>query len=242
MNAPRLVCTLTAMKRSDEHLRGHIRRRQYLGRAIDAGKNVDQVARVQMLRILMWTIPFGGAAGLLAGSKLGHPVIGLIVGAALATSVSVAIVESGAKIGSRIYNPSGSSTPHKREYSMAASLAIRGQYAKAAVAYELAISENPEDPEPYLCLARLLRDDMGRHEEAARWFKRARTDTHISAGQALLASRELIELYTVQLGEPAKAAPELARLAEKYEGTPEGDWARDELAEVKRGMAEAEEA
>ncbi|MCH8346637.1 MAG: hypothetical protein IIC87_06895 [Chloroflexi bacterium] len=230
------------MKRSDEHLRGHIRRRQYLGRAIDAGKNVDQVARVQMLRILMWTIPFGGAAGLLAGSKLGHPVIGLIVGAALATSVSVAIVESGAKMGSQIYNPSGSSTPHKRDYSMAASLAIRGQYAKAAAAYELAISEYPEDPEPYLCLARLLRDDMGRHEEAARWFKRARTDTHISAGQALLASRELIELYTVQLGEPAKAAPELARLAEKYKGTPEGDWARDELAEVKRGMAEAEEA
>lgn len=230
------------MKRSDEHLRGHIRRRQYLGRAIDAGKNVDQVARVQMLRILMWTIPFGGAAGLLAGSKLGHPVIGLIVGAALATSVSVAIVESGAKMGSQIYNPSGSSTPHKRDYSMAASLAIRGQYAKAAAAYELAISEYPEDPEPYLCLARLLRDDMGRHEEAARWFKRARSDAKMSGGQALLASRELIELYTVQLGQPAKAAPELARLAEKYEGTPEGNWARDALAEVKRGMAEAEEA
>ena len=79
-------------------------------------------------------------------------------------------------------------------------------------------------------------------EEAARWFKRARSEAQISDGQALLASREMIELYTVQLGQPAKAAPELARLAEKYEGTPEGNWARDELAEVKRGMAEAEEA
>lgn len=230
------------MKRSDEHLRGHIKRRQYLGLASDSGKNVDQVARIQLFRILVVAIPVGGFIGLLAGSRIGHPVLGLLGGILLATVIPFAMVGSAGKMSSTLYNPSGSSTPHKREYSLAASLAIRGQYAKAAAAYELATSEYPDDPEPYLCLARLLRDELGRYEEAARWFKRARSDANMSDGQALLASRELIELYTVQLGEPAKAAPELARLAEKYEGTPEGDWARDELTEVKRGMAEAEEA
>lgn len=228
------------MKKSDEHLRGHIRRRQYLGWVGDSGKNVDQVERVYMFRILTFAVPAGGFVGLLAGSRMGHPVLGLLVGAALAGLIPKLIVEAAGKMSGTLYHPSGSSTPHKREYSMAASLAIRGEFAKAAAAYELAISEYPEDPEPYLCLARLLRDELGRHEEAARWFKRARSDSKISDGQALLASRELIELYTVQLGEPAKAAPELARLAEKYAGTPEGDWARDALAEVKRGMTEAE--
>jgi len=230
------------MKRSDDHLRGHIQRRQYLGLTSDSGKNVDQVERIYMFRILTFAVPAGAFVGLLAGSRIGHPVLGLLAGGALAALIPKAIMELAGKMSSQLYNPSGSSTPHKREYSLAASLAMRGEFAKAAAAYELAISEYPDDPEPYLCLARLLRDDMGRHEEAARWFKRARYETQISDGQALLASRELIELYTVQLGEPAKAAPELARLAEKYEGTPEGNWARDELAEVKRGMAEAEEA
>ena len=230
------------MKRSDEHLRGHIRKRQYLGLTSDSGKNVDQVERIYMFRILTFSVPAGGLLGLLAGSRMGHPFLGLLAGGALAALIPKAIIEATGKMSGQLYNPSGSSTPHKREYSMAASLAIRGEYAKAAAAYELAISEYPDDPEPYLCLARLLRDDMGRYEEAARWFKRARYEAQISDGQALLASREMIELYTVQLGQPAKAAPELARLAEKYEGTPEGNWARDELAEVKRGMAEAEEA
>lgn len=230
------------MKRSDEHLRGHIRRRQYLGLTSDSGKNVDQVERIYMFRILTFSVPAGAFLGLLAGSRIGHPVLGLLVGGALAALIPKAIIEAAGRMSGQLYNPSGSSTPHKREYSMAASLAIRGEYAKAAAAYEIAISEYPDDPEPYLCLARLLRDQLGRHEQAARWFKRARSDTKISDGQALLASRELIELYTVHLGEPAKAAPELARLAEKYDGTPEGNWAREALAEVKRGMAEAEEA
>ncbi len=230
------------MKRSDDHLRGHIRRRQYLGLTSDSGKNVDQVERIYMFRILTFSVPAGAFVGLLAGSRIGHPVLGLLAGGALAALIPKAIMESAGKMSSHLYNPSGSSTPHKREYSLAASLVMRGEFAKAAAAYEIAISEYPDDPEPYLCLARLLRDDMGRHEEAARWFKRARSETQISNGQALLASRELIELYTVQLGQPAKAAPELARLAEKYEGTPEGNWARDELAEVKRSMAEAGEA
>ena len=44
------------------------------------------------------------------------------------------------------------------------------------------------------------------------------------------------------MGAPAKAAPLLARIAECFEGKPEGEWARNELAEVKRLMAEVHEA
>lgn len=175
------------------------------------------------------------------GLRFGHPVLGGLAGAAIVTGFVFMMVEGGGHVASRIYHPSGSSTPHKRDYSLAASLAIRGQYAEAAEAYEIAISEFPDDPEPYLRLARLLRDEMDRPEDAVIWFKRARADARISDGQRMLASRELVELYTVKLDQPAKAAPELARLAEKYAGRPEGEWAKNELADVKRRMAEDRE-
>ncbi len=230
------------MTQDDEHLRGHIRRRFYHRVNRPGYKDVDQVARVRMLRIVQWSVPFGGAIGVLLGGQLGHPWLGGLLGALLATGFALFMVEAGGRLGRTLYNPTGSSTPHKRDYSLAASLAIRGQHAEAAEAYEMAVSEYPEDPEPYLCLARMLRDEMGRPEDAIRWFKRARAEATVSDAQGLLISRELVEIYMVNLGEPARAAPELSRLAERYAGTPEGDWARDELADVKRRMLDAEEA
>ena len=50
--------------------------------------------------------------------------------------------------------------------------------------------------------------------------------------------RELAELYRHRIGSPARAAPLLSRFADGHEGTPEGEWAREELADIKRLMAE----
>ena len=52
------------------------------------------------------------------------------------------------------------------------------------------------------------------------------------------ARRELIELYRGKMDAPTRAAPVLARMAEEYDGTPEGAWAAAELAEVKALIAE----
>lgn len=206
---------------------------------------MDSNRRIRRLRSAVFAIPgafigfLGGfyAATTIAGPGAAlYPVLGALAGGALVYFVVTWISETAGGAAAVIYNPSGSSVPYERQHSYAASLAARGDYEDAVVAYELAVAEHPGQPEPYLRLARLLRDELGRYEDAARWFRRVRTETVLPAGRDVLVSRELIELYRTRLDEPLKAAPELARLAERYEGTPDGEWAARELAEVKEAI------
>ncbi len=125
----------------------------------------------------------------------------------------------------------GGSTPYKRGYSEAETLTMQGSYAEAVRAYEAAIADAPEDPEPYLRIARLYRKELGKLDYAAFWFRRARRDAQMSAGQDLAASRELIELYLAS-ADRRRAIPELARIAERFADTPERDWAVGLLAEL----------
>jgi tetratricopeptide (TPR) repeat protein len=136
-----------------------------------------------------------------------------------------------------LYNPSGGGTPRRREHSHAESLAARGLYDEAIDAFRASISEDPTDPTPHLRMARIERDQRGRHEEAARWFKEAFDLLAPGTGPALLTLKELVELYSVKLSAPARAAPLLARVAAERADLPEGAWARDELARVKERMS-----
>ena len=128
------------------------------------------------------------------------------------------------------------------EYSQAESLTARGLYDEAIAAFEAAIVEDPSDPTPYLMVARIYRDRLARFEDAARWFKRALDESTLPAGIATLARRELIELYVTKMGDPARAAPLLARTAEEQAGTTEGEWAARELVRVKATISGEAEA
>lgn len=55
-----------------------------------------------------------------------------------------------------------------------------------------------------------------------------------------LVRREIAELFIQRLGEPRKAASDLAKLDESRAGTPDGNWARQELARIKTMMADEE--
>ena len=165
--------------------------------------------------------------------------MGAVIGVAVVGIGSYAISELAGEAMTVVYNPSGGSTPHGMRYSQAESLAVRGHYEGALAAYEALIAEHPDETETYLRIARLLRDKMGRAEDAAGWFQRALAT---ESGPEVAISRELVELYWHRIGAPAKAAPLLARIAERFEGKPEGEWARNELVEVKRLMAEEHEA
>jgi tetratricopeptide (TPR) repeat protein len=153
--------------------------------------------------------------------------------------VSSAITWNAGRAAGTIHNPSGKGTPYRQEYSRAAALVIRGNYDEAVEAYREHIAEQPEDPEPYLRLARLLRDQLDRYDDAAHWFKAARQSARITARQEVFITRELIELATDKLRDPARAAPELARLIERFPGAPEAVWARTELREIKKQIGEA---
>ena len=184
----------------------------------------------------------GVALGILGVEKYGWPgwtiLVTTILGWMLVYFGPLFITDLAAKFGSAVYAPSGGTTPHDKKYSYEESLVARGMYDEAVTAFELAVLESPEDPAPYLRIARILRDHLERYDDAARWFRRVQRDTEISGGQAVLARKELIELYWHKMGEPAKAAPELARMAEELEGTPEGERATNDLARVKEIIAQ----
>ena len=136
----------------------------------------------------------------------------------------------------------GRSTPAKKQYSAAQALAARGSYEEAVAAYETAIAADDKDATPYLQIARILRDDLGRLEESASWFRRVRTHAHVESGVAFLALRELTELFTHKLNQPRRALPLLAQVAETGVDTREGEWAARELIELRtRVFGDSEE-
>ena len=201
-----------------------------LGRSADASDHA----------MLLWSV-IAGAFGLVMGGLLGVLIVARggpawigalspLAGAAFTVGVARAVVGSGTRVAGTIYNPGGSAAPHKREYSAAESLAAQGRYEDAITAFELAVAEDPADPGPYLRVARIYRDHLGRFDDAARWFRRASREAR---GCPVLAQRELVELYVHRMREPGKAAPLLARLADELAGTPEGEWAAGELRAVK---------
>lgn len=207
-------------------------------------KDVDASQRVLVVRAAVGGL-YGGILGGLLGfflvMKQGAPIWFLPVlmaGGWLAVAGGVlATVHLAGRAASTLYAPSSGAPPRKKEYSQAESLVARGRYQEAVTAFELAVVDDPTDPTPYLRVARIMRDNLGAHEDAARWFRRALRESQAPPGVALLARRELVELYTHRMGAPERALPELARMAEELAGTPDGARAAAELASIKARMA-----
>jgi tetratricopeptide (TPR) repeat protein len=190
-------------------------------------KEVDAAGRAQKLQAFGWALYGGVPLGVAGGFLIGNVFLGLVLGPA------ITIGGKGAKV---IYMPSGSSTPRKREYSRAKALEVREDYEGAIRAYEVAILDEPEVAQPYLEIARIFRDELRDHEGAVRWFHRAQREASLSSGEAIRTHRELAEIFLHTRREPRKAAPELARLAEGYPSTLDGEWAARELAQIKEEM------
>lgn len=150
----------------------------------------------------------------------------------------LALAEASGRAAGTLYAPSGRSTPREKEYSLAESYVARGEYEAALEVFEVAILEDPAKPTPYLRIARIRRDLMGDLHGAADGFRRALTRATMDSGVRLLALKEMVELCEVRLGEPRRAAPLLARVAEQHAGSPEGTWAAEELARIRRRMAD----
>jgi hypothetical protein len=210
-------------------------------------KDVDSAQRARMLRAALGGLP-GGFLGFLGGFWLFYHsaaelawlymVAGPVVGWTIVFGLSLTITEGGGRLAGTLYNPSGKSTPRKPEHSQAQSLVARGKYREAVDAYELLVIEHPTDTDPYIQLARIHRDHLDEMEGAVRWFRRALQESEPSYGQEILAFREIVELFSHRMGEPTKAGPYLAQLAEKYPDTPDGQWAERELWDLKRLIAE----
>lgn len=205
-------------------------------------RDVDAFERALRFRTLSWSL-VGAFLGLLLGVFLvatGSAPWIIAVTTVLGWTVSffgpLALLKGAGRAGSTLYAPSGRSTPHKREYSLAESLVVRGDALGGVAAFEDAIEQDPSDPLPYLRIARLHRDQLDDPEASIRWFKRALSESDAPPGIALLARKEMVELFVGRLNQPRRAAPILARIAEESTGSPEAAWASAELARIKEAM------
>jgi hypothetical protein len=106
---------------------------------------------------------------------------------------------------------------------------------EAISAYREEAEARPNDPVPRLRAARLLRDEVGRYREAARWFRQALAACSSLEGKHSVL-REFVEMAVTRWREPWRVLPDLARFAEEHEGTGPGTWARDEAASIKAGI------
>jgi tetratricopeptide (TPR) repeat protein len=205
-------------------------------------QDTDSAAAARNLTALMWSSA-AGAMGALAGF-VRWGLAGAVVGAALGWGVALYVarlVAGGAGLAmGQIYHPSGASTPNPREYSEPQALVHRGLFQEAIDCYETYVVEYPEDPEPCIRIARVYRDHFKQYEDAVMWFRRARQTAGIDRRREVLVTREIIELYTGALNQPRRAIPELARLAERFAGSQEGDVAREELFRLRATLSERE--
>ncbi len=199
-------------------------------------RETDAAQNTRRFSAAAWAVGAGTILGAAAGMKAAG-ILGVLVGVpvtiAFIYNVTMLIVNMTGRVAGSVTLPSGKSTPPKRDYSLAQSFVARERYEDAISAYELACAEYADDPEPYLRLARLYRDKLRDLHEAVLWFKRARAEAKVSARQEQLITFEIVEIYRDRLGVPAKAIPELARLAERFVNTAVGDSAKQELQQLR---------
>ena len=216
----------------------HIPKRRYETPEPEPGrlKDTDSAATVRRLKAAYYA-GAGAVIGGLGGAFMwGLP--GFLLGAALGWAfvfymVTWASEGAGAAM-QQIYHPSGRSTPHQREYSEAKALVLRGLFQEAIDCYETYVVEFPADPEPYLGIARIYRDHLKRYDDAVSWLRRVRKIPGLDPGREIFVTREIIEVYVGKLGAPERAIPELARLADRFAGTREGELAKAELERLRR--------
>lgn len=204
----------------------------------------DLAADAFHLHAVAWGLAGGSVGalfGYLASSVAGLPLlrsmaVGFLVVAIVVSSGIVALAHVSSLAVASSVAPSGQSTPGRAEYSQAKTFAVQGRYAEAVTEYERHIAENPDDPEPCLLLARLHRDELKQLESAIRWFRQA-IAVATDPGVQCLGVRELTEVCVNRLGEPRRALPDLARLADRNPGSVGSDWARNQLDALKRDIS-----
>ena len=201
-------------------------------------RDVDSADQAQNLHAFGYSLYGGvifGLLGYFVGGIIGA-IAGYVLGSALIYLLTTLFAGGMGAGAATVYMSSGSSTPGKREYSLGDALSMQGKYGEAADEYERSAVVYPEDPEPRLRLARMLRDRVLDYERAAHWFRQALDASEIEPGIEVQAYRELAELYTHRLKQPQRALPVLAKLIDRHPSTPAAQWARAQMAETKQDM------
>ena len=185
----------------------------------------------------------GGLVALVVVDLMGAPVITTVatvtaLGAGYAILLGALLCGRGIDqvLGHLLGAPGGGAT-RRTEYSYAAAMTHQGNPKGAAEVYNRMISEAPMESAAYFHLAKLFTDKLDEPREAIRTLSLARERARLTEEEEILVYRRIIDLWRFRLGEERRAAPELARLVERFGAREVGVWAKRELEEIKDEVA-----
>ena len=193
--------------------------------------------------VLAWEVGVVGGLIFLLTGVLGAPVVPAVaiavgIGATYSLGMEYLVCGSGADHMVNLLGLGrGWSGTRGSDYSHPEALAKRGDVEGAAEIYKEAIWMNRRDPLPYLRLAR-IRTRMGVHGEAVDLLRTALQVARLSTQEEAMVVRQIHEICSTQLGDPGRAAPDLARYLERQPEGEHGEWARRELSYIKERIRE----
>jgi cytochrome c-type biogenesis protein CcmH/NrfG len=132
----------------------------------------------------------------------------------------------------QVLDPSGSSTPSINQHSNIATMAVRGETAKAAEAYRAAIAADPDDFVACEQLAQLaLRElkDFDLAIQAYRQAERCAPRPERQLGCAMM----VVAVYRDYLRDDGRTIVELRRILDRYPDAPNAPALRAELLEIR---------
>ncbi|MGH7562275.1 MAG: tetratricopeptide repeat protein [Gemmatimonadales bacterium] len=166
-----------------------------------------------------------GALGVIAGGVAAGVVLGFVIAGGVDRS-------AGAMVGA--ITAAGNLTPG-RSFSYEESLVARGRVDEAREAYQAHLSRDPRDVDAFLALAALYRDHLGAPERAIALYLEARR-LALGPAREFAVANCLIDLYRAT-GQRGREMTELARFAERWDGSEPAARAREALRRMKEGPA-----
>lgn len=162
-------------------------------------------------------------------------VVGIMIGAFLLGSTMGWLIMIGAAATGRgltqVMTGSGNLAPSP-SFSLQESLVIRGRPDEAAVLYRDHLTIHPDDLDARLSLADLLAAHLDDASGAERLYIEVRGGNP-TAIQERKATESLMALHR-KTGNVGREMAELARFADRYQGTVDAESARKALADLKR--------
>ncbi len=160
-------------------------------------RDSDSAELAFRLKAAAWSLA-GGFIGFQAASLLARSpwirIAGTVGGFLGTYLISRAIAGAAARGARAVLMPSGRSTPYRHQFSQVDALVMQARYAEAAALLEHHAMDTPDDPEPYLRLARLHRDHLRDPGRALAWYRLARDARDITPGLARLVREEMATL------------------------------------------------
>lgn|SRR5574341_307183 len=204
-------------------------------------KDIDARDRAELYRIAVW---FGGPCLVLLTLlwffflekewiSLGVFILLLVLNLPLAAvgtlAINTVVGRASSGLMNMIYSAGDIAPP--RTYPRQDTLIIRGAYAEAAEYFRDHLTVEPGDHEARLRLADLLEQRLGDAAGAERLYLEIRQGNP-NPREEMAALNGLIDLYR-KTGQRGRLKVELARFAERYRGSRQGEEAARALRELK---------